>query len=127
MLTDLHLALGTILFWTLFWYACNSFPSLDDLWGIVTNSQEPKIYIYYTYLLAFYEFIKMHFSLLEYHFGQNRRLNVVPIFFDTGLEKLAQKGKSLSSLAVITGISLFLILVMVFLFVWKRYQPHKGM
>lgn len=45
MFTDLHLALGTILFWTPFWYAYHCFPNLGDLWGIITNSQEPKIYI----------------------------------------------------------------------------------
>lgn len=46
--------------------------------------------------------------------------------FYLGLEKLAQKGKSLSPLASITGISLFLIISMCLLFLWKKYQPYKG-
>uniref|UniRef100_A0A8B9T4R7 HEPACAM family member 2 n=1 Tax=Anas platyrhynchos TaxID=8839 RepID=A0A8B9T4R7_ANAPL len=58
--------------------------------------------------------------------GKRDETHFTVIITSAGLEKLAQKGKSLSSLAVITGISLFLILVMVFLFVWKRYQPHKA-
>ncbi|XP_013042465.2 LOW QUALITY PROTEIN: HEPACAM family member 2 [Anser cygnoides] len=57
--------------------------------------------------------------------GKRDETHFTVIITSAGLEKLAQKGKSLSSLAVITGISLFLILVMVFLFIWKRYQPHK--
>ncbi|KAF2983505.1 hypothetical protein EK904_005698 [Melospiza melodia maxima] len=65
-------------------------------------------------------------SVGKNHIIKNKELNTVLIFFVTGLEKLAQKGKSLSSLAVITGISLFLILAMAFLFLWKKYQPHKG-
>ncbi|XP_004646312.2 HEPACAM family member 2 [Octodon degus] len=41
------------------------------------------------------------------------------------LEKFAQKAKSLSPLAVITGISLFLIVSMCFLFIWKKYHPYR--
>ncbi|KFM05093.1 HEPACAM family member 2, partial [Aptenodytes forsteri] len=57
--------------------------------------------------------------------GKRDETHFTVVVTSVGLEKLAQKGKSLSSLAVITGISLFLILAMVFLFIWKRYQPHK--
>ena len=48
------------------------------------------------------------------------------LFFYLGIEKLAQKGKSLSPLASITGISLFLIISMCLLFLWKKFQPYKG-
>uniref|UniRef100_A0A8C9NEF4 HEPACAM family member 2 n=1 Tax=Serinus canaria TaxID=9135 RepID=A0A8C9NEF4_SERCA len=58
--------------------------------------------------------------------GKRDETRFTVVVTSVGLEKLAQKGKSLSSLAVITGISLFLILAMAFLFLWKRYQPHKG-
>ncbi|XP_071591344.1 HEPACAM family member 2 isoform X3 [Heliangelus exortis] len=58
--------------------------------------------------------------------GKQDETHFTVIITSVGLEKLAQKGKSLPSLAVITGISLFLILAMAFLFIWKRYQPHKG-
>ncbi|GAB0184662.1 HEPACAM family member 2 [Grus japonensis] len=58
--------------------------------------------------------------------GKRDETHFTVVVTSVGLEKLAQKGKSLSSLAVITGISLFLILAMAFLFLWKRYQPHKG-
>nr|XP_009491938.1 PREDICTED: HEPACAM family member 2 [Pelecanus crispus] len=57
--------------------------------------------------------------------GKRDETHFTVVVTSAGLEKLAQKGKSLSSLAVITGISLFLILAMAFLFIWKRYQPHK--
>ncbi|KAM9024911.1 HEPACAM family member 2 [Ara ararauna] len=57
--------------------------------------------------------------------GKRDETHFTIVVTSVGLEKLAQKGKSLSSLAVITGISLFLILAMAFLFIWKRYQPHK--
>ncbi|XP_053843003.1 HEPACAM family member 2 [Vidua macroura] len=57
--------------------------------------------------------------------GKRDETRFTVVITSVGLEKLAQKGKSLSSLAVITGISLFLILAMAFLFLWKRYQPHK--
>uniref|UniRef100_A0A8D0KY88 HEPACAM family member 2 n=2 Tax=Strigidae TaxID=30459 RepID=A0A8D0KY88_STROC len=57
--------------------------------------------------------------------GKRDETHFTVVVTSVGLEKLAQKGKSLSSLAVITGISLFLILAMAFLFIWKRYQPHK--
>ncbi|KFO74654.1 HEPACAM family member 2, partial [Cuculus canorus] len=57
--------------------------------------------------------------------GKRDETHFTVVVTSVGLEKLAQKGKSLSSLAVITGISLFLILAMGFLFIWKRYQPYK--
>ncbi|KFP42106.1 HEPACAM family member 2, partial [Chlamydotis macqueenii] len=57
--------------------------------------------------------------------GKRDETHFTVVVTSVGLEKLSQKGKSLSSLAVITGISLFLILAMTFLFIWKRYQPHK--
>ncbi|XP_009080342.1 PREDICTED: HEPACAM family member 2 [Acanthisitta chloris] len=57
--------------------------------------------------------------------GKRDETHFTVVVTSVGLEKLAQKGKSLSSLSVITGISLFLILAMAFLFFWKRYQPHK--
>ncbi|XP_042713116.1 HEPACAM family member 2 isoform X1 [Chrysemys picta bellii] len=57
--------------------------------------------------------------------GKRDETHFTVIITSVGLERLAQKGKSLSSLAVITGISLFLILSMSLLFLWKRYQPHK--
>ncbi|XP_039244554.1 HEPACAM family member 2 isoform X6 [Pipra filicauda] len=57
--------------------------------------------------------------------GKRDETHFTVVVTSVGLEKLAQKGKSLSSLAVITGISLFLILAMTFLFLWKRYQPCK--
>uniref|UniRef100_A0A803TE79 HEPACAM family member 2 n=1 Tax=Anolis carolinensis TaxID=28377 RepID=A0A803TE79_ANOCA len=53
--------------------------------------------------------------------------HILVIIMPKGLEQLAQKGKYLSPLAIITGISLSLILAMCFLTLWKRFQPHKGM
>ncbi|KAM4705159.1 HEPACAM family member 2 [Rhinophrynus dorsalis] len=41
-------------------------------------------------------------------------------------QKLLQNGNSLSPLAAITGISLFVILSMSLLFVWKKYQLHRA-
>uniref|UniRef100_A0A8C5R0E6 HEPACAM family member 2 n=1 Tax=Leptobrachium leishanense TaxID=445787 RepID=A0A8C5R0E6_9ANUR len=41
-------------------------------------------------------------------------------------EKLLQNENSLSPLAAITGVSLFLILCICLLFVWKRYRLHKA-
>ncbi|XP_063306753.1 HEPACAM family member 2 [Pelobates fuscus] len=41
-------------------------------------------------------------------------------------EKLVQNENSLSPLAAITGVSLFLILCICLLFVWKRYQLHRA-
>nr|XP_045016791.1 HEPACAM family member 2 isoform X1 [Jaculus jaculus]XP_045016793.1 HEPACAM family member 2 isoform X2 [Jaculus jaculus] len=57
--------------------------------------------------------------------GRRDETRFTVIITSIGLEKLAQKGKSLSPLASITGISLFLILSMCLLFLWKKYQPHK--
>uniref|UniRef100_H3AD79 HEPACAM family member 2 n=1 Tax=Latimeria chalumnae TaxID=7897 RepID=H3AD79_LATCH len=46
------------------------------------------------------------------------------VLSEAGQEKLAQKGSSLSPLAVITAVSLFLILCMFLLFLKKRCNPH---
>ncbi|XP_042330726.1 HEPACAM family member 2 isoform X2 [Sceloporus undulatus] len=51
--------------------------------------------------------------------------HILVIIIPKGLEQLAQKGKYLSPLAIITGISLFLIVAMCLLTLWKRFQPHK--
>ncbi|XP_047417687.1 HEPACAM family member 2 isoform X5 [Sciurus carolinensis] len=59
--------------------------------------------------------------------GRRDETHFTVIITSTGLEKLAQKGKSLSPLASITGISLFLIISMCLLFLWKKYQPYKAM
>uniref|UniRef100_A0A8D0GBH9 HEPACAM family member 2 n=1 Tax=Sphenodon punctatus TaxID=8508 RepID=A0A8D0GBH9_SPHPU len=58
--------------------------------------------------------------------GKRDETHFTVIITSVGLKTLAQKGKSLSSLAVITGISLFLIVSIFLLFLWKRFQPHKG-
>ncbi|XP_032730994.1 HEPACAM family member 2 isoform X7 [Lontra canadensis] len=58
--------------------------------------------------------------------GRRDEAHFTVIITSVGLEKLAQKGKSLSPLASITGISLFLIISMCLLFLWKKYQPYKG-
>lgn len=52
--------------------------------------------------------------------------NIKNMSFYSGLDKLAQKGKSLSPLASITAVSLFLIISMCLLFLWKKYLPCKG-
>lgn len=57
--------------------------------------------------------------------GRQDETHFTVIITSTGLEKLLQKGKSLSPLASITGISLFLIISMSLLFLWKKYQPYK--
>lgn len=46
--------------------------------------------------------------------------------FYTDAEKLSQDTGSLSPLAAITGVSLFIILSICLLFVWKKYQLHRG-
>ncbi|XP_021483199.1 HEPACAM family member 2 isoform X1 [Meriones unguiculatus] len=58
--------------------------------------------------------------------GKQDETRFTIIITSIGLEKLAQKGKSLSPLASITGISLFLIISMCLLFLWKKYQPYKA-
>lgn len=57
--------------------------------------------------------------------GRQDETHFTVIITSAGLEKLLQKGKSLSPLASITGISLFLIISMSLLFLWKKYQPYK--
>ncbi|MXQ83355.1 hypothetical protein E5288_WYG001441 [Bos mutus] len=58
--------------------------------------------------------------------GRRDETHFTVIITSVGIEKLAQKGKSLSPLASITGISLFLIISMCLLFLWKKFQPYKG-
>ncbi|XP_040584606.1 HEPACAM family member 2 isoform X2 [Mesocricetus auratus] len=58
--------------------------------------------------------------------GRRDETRFTVIITSIGLEKLAQKGKSLSPLASITGISVFLIVSMCLLFLWKKYQPCKA-
>ncbi|XP_040116225.1 HEPACAM family member 2 isoform X2 [Oryx dammah] len=58
--------------------------------------------------------------------GRRDETHFTIIITSVGIEKLAQKGKSLSPLASITGISLFLIISMCLLLLWKKYQPYKG-
>ncbi|KAM5255511.1 HEPACAM family member 2 isoform 2-T2 [Ctenodactylus gundi] len=57
--------------------------------------------------------------------GRQDETRFTVIITSVGLEKLAQKGESLSPLASITGISVFLITSMCLLFLWKRYQPYR--
>ncbi|KAM6201777.1 HEPACAM family member 2 [Rhynchocyon petersi] len=57
--------------------------------------------------------------------GRQDETHFTVIITSVGLEKLAHKGKSSSPLASITGISLFLIISMSLLFLWKKYQPFK--
>uniref|UniRef100_A0A8D0BX94 HEPACAM family member 2 n=1 Tax=Salvator merianae TaxID=96440 RepID=A0A8D0BX94_SALMN len=59
--------------------------------------------------------------------GKWKETHIFVIVMPKGLEQLAQKGKYLSPLAIITGISLFLIVSLLLLILWKRVQPHKGM
>ncbi|XP_025022051.1 HEPACAM family member 2 isoform X3 [Python bivittatus] len=51
--------------------------------------------------------------------------HVLVIVIPKGLDQLAQKGNYVSALAIITGISLFLIVSICILILWKRFQPHK--
>ncbi|KAJ7322323.1 hypothetical protein JRQ81_018610 [Phrynocephalus forsythii] len=53
--------------------------------------------------------------------------HILVIIIPKGLEHLVQKGKYLSPLAIITGMSLFLIISVCLLALWKRFQLHKGM
>ncbi|XP_045144786.1 HEPACAM family member 2 isoform X5 [Echinops telfairi] len=57
--------------------------------------------------------------------GRQDETHFTVIVTSVGLEKLAHRGKSLSPLASITGISLFLIISMSILFLWKKYQPYR--
>ncbi|KAB0341094.1 hypothetical protein FD754_018020 [Muntiacus muntjak] len=57
--------------------------------------------------------------------GRRDETHFTIIITSVGIEKLAQKGKSLSPLASITGISLFLIISMCLLLLWKKFQPYK--
>ncbi|XP_013013595.1 HEPACAM family member 2 isoform X3 [Cavia porcellus] len=57
--------------------------------------------------------------------GRQDETRFTVIITSVGLEKFAQKAKSLSPLATITGISLFLIMSMSLLFIWKKCQPYR--
>ncbi|XP_077160537.1 HEPACAM family member 2 isoform X2 [Paroedura picta] len=48
------------------------------------------------------------------------------VFVIIGSAKMSQKGKYLSPLAIITGISVFLIISMCLLILWKKFQPCKA-
>ncbi|XP_063003550.1 HEPACAM family member 2 [Elgaria multicarinata webbii] len=51
--------------------------------------------------------------------------HILVIIIPKGLEQLSQEGNYLSPLGLITGISLFLIVAICLLTLWKRFQPHK--
>ncbi|XP_069067761.1 HEPACAM family member 2 [Pleurodeles waltl] len=57
--------------------------------------------------------------------GKGEETQFTVIITSRGREKLIQKESSISPLAAITGISLFLIISISLLFIWKRCQPHK--
>ncbi|XP_038627506.1 HEPACAM family member 2 [Tachyglossus aculeatus] len=57
--------------------------------------------------------------------GRQSETRFTVIVTAAGVEKLQQTGKSLSSLAVISGISLFLVFSVGLLFLWRKFQPHK--
>ncbi|XP_034257979.1 HEPACAM family member 2 [Pantherophis guttatus] len=52
--------------------------------------------------------------------------HILVIVIPKGLDQLAQKGKYLSPLAIITGISLFLIVSICIFALWKRFRLYKG-
>ncbi|XP_043834652.1 HEPACAM family member 2 [Dromiciops gliroides] len=55
--------------------------------------------------------------------GRRGEARFTVIITSLGLERVTSKGKS--SLAIITGISVFLIVAMSSLFLWKKCQPYK--
>ncbi|XP_020834232.1 HEPACAM family member 2 [Phascolarctos cinereus] len=55
--------------------------------------------------------------------GRRGEARFTVIITSLGLEKVTSKGKS--SLAIITGISVFLIVAMSSLFLWKKCRPYK--
>ncbi|XP_069504566.1 HEPACAM family member 2 [Ambystoma mexicanum] len=57
--------------------------------------------------------------------GKGDETQFTVIITSIGQEKLMQKESSLSPLAAITAVSLFVIISMSLLFIWKKYQPHK--
>ncbi|XP_028607324.2 HEPACAM family member 2 isoform X2 [Podarcis muralis] len=57
--------------------------------------------------------------------GKWKETHIFVIMMPKGLEQLAQREKYLSPLGIICGISLFLIVSMFLLALWKRFQPHK--
>ncbi|KAM4689482.1 HEPACAM family member 2 [Discoglossus pictus] len=58
--------------------------------------------------------------------GKQEETQFTVIITSVGHQKISQKGSSLSSLAAITGISLFIILSMSLLFVWRKYRFHRA-
>ncbi|XP_036595238.1 HEPACAM family member 2 [Trichosurus vulpecula] len=56
--------------------------------------------------------------------GRRGEARFTVIITSLGLEKVTSKGKS--SLAIITGISVFLIVAMSSLFLWKKCRPYKS-
>ncbi|XP_078519782.1 HEPACAM family member 2 [Lissotriton helveticus] len=57
--------------------------------------------------------------------GKGEETQFTVIITSRGREKLIQKEISVSPLAAITGMSLFLIISISFVFIWKRCKPHK--
>ncbi|XP_013925615.1 PREDICTED: HEPACAM family member 2 isoform X3 [Thamnophis sirtalis] len=59
--------------------------------------------------------------------GTYDETHILVIVIPKGLDQPAQKGKHLSPLAVITGISVFLTVAICIFLLWKRFQPHKAL
>ncbi|XP_054847544.1 HEPACAM family member 2 isoform X2 [Eublepharis macularius] len=64
-------------------------------------------------------------SAYNYMTGKRDETGIFVVIIPIGPAKMTQKGKYLSPLAIITGISLFLIVSMALLILWNRFQPHK--
>ncbi|XP_060103679.1 HEPACAM family member 2 [Heteronotia binoei] len=58
--------------------------------------------------------------------GKRDETGVFVVIIPIGSAKMTQKGKYLSPLAIITGISVFLIVSMCLLILWKRFLPCKA-
>ncbi|XP_072010423.1 HEPACAM family member 2 [Engystomops pustulosus] len=58
--------------------------------------------------------------------GKGEETQFTVIITPIDQEKLSQITSSLSPLAAITGVSLFVILSICFIFVWKKYQLHRA-
>ncbi|XP_015264170.1 PREDICTED: HEPACAM family member 2-like, partial [Gekko japonicus] len=65
-------------------------------------------------------------SAYNYMTGKRDETGVFVVIIPIGSAKMMQKGKYLSPLAIITGISVFLIVSMCLLILWKRFQPCKA-
>uniref|UniRef100_A0ACB8FV89 HEPACAM member 2 n=1 Tax=Sphaerodactylus townsendi TaxID=933632 RepID=A0ACB8FV89_9SAUR len=57
--------------------------------------------------------------------GKRDETGVFVVIIPIGLAKMTQKENFLSPLAIITGISLFLIISIFLVILWTRFQPHK--